>query len=176
MVERKTTSLHSSLSLRLLSGPLESVGPANGGYGVDNFDKKEKRRRKTGRYINTEAARRRESLARRRPRAPSLRVSPRRVWQLADDNRWRELITSSWHKTNPYPGASTRPFRRRGDAGGRRRRRRRKQPKGSSAGLGFFISPSQPPPIHLPDAYAKPRRIRAAPRFTFAGQRAGVLI
>lgn len=38
--------------------------------------------------------------------AASLFVLPLLLWQLADDNRWWALITSSQHKMNSYPAPS----------------------------------------------------------------------
>ena len=99
-----------------------------------------------GLFIRTEVASRVSPLTSPALWAPcSSFVPPPLVWQRADDNRWRALITSSQHKTNSYPassgGVSTAGKKRR-DGGGRGGR----EPKGSWA-----VQSSSPVPIHLPD-------------------------
>lgn len=117
--------------------------------------------------------------------AAFLFVLPLLVWQLADDNRWCTLITSSHHKMNSYPASSRGIF-----AVGRGRHRGKEEEKDREAFTKNFLhwASSRPPSrlIHLSDTYTKlctnahtstqVQGLRAVLGFTFMGQKTGVLI
>lgn len=113
-------------------------------------------------------------------------------WQLADDNRWRALITSSQRGMNSYPVSSQGIFTVRRD----RREKDRKAAAAESVPLLyiyiFFQSRAHPtplPPNWLPHSCThthphqkkkkkktQARALRAAPHSTFMGQKTVALI
>lgn len=114
--------------------------------------------------------------------AAFLFVLPLLVWQLADDNRWRALITSSRCKMNSYPASSRGIFtvgREAGNRGGGGRGGGGGRQNAPLLGFKWSSSPLSISLTHAPECAhtsTQARALRAALHFTFMGQKTGALI